>query len=157
MLGKIKARIKELDIELPEPSNPGGSYVPYHISGSLLFLTGQLCHWNGDRLFTGKLGAEFDTNEGSKAASICALNLLSQVDKALDGDLDRVVKIIRLAGYVNSTPDFHGQSQVMNGASELFIEVFGEKGKHTRLAVGVSSLPYNVAVEVEGVVEISPA
>lgn len=156
MQGKIKARIKELNIELPGPSTPGGNYVPYHISGNLLFLTGQLCHWNGERLYTGKLGEEYDTSEGQKAARICALNLLSQVNEALDGELDRVVKIIRLAGYVDSAPNFHGQSQVMNGASELFIEVFGKEGKHTRMAVGVSSLPYNVAVEVEAIIEINP-
>ncbi|AOW13067.1 hypothetical protein LPB72_19115 [Hydrogenophaga crassostreae] len=88
---------------------------------------------------------------------MCGLNLISQLKVALNGDLDRVVKTIRLAGYVNSNPEFYGQSQVMNGASDLFMEVFGERGKHTRMAVGVSALPYNVAVEVEGVFEIAEA
>lgn len=155
MSGKIEARMRTLGIELPEPSKPGGSYVPYRFAGNLLFLTGQLCHWNGERLYVGKLGAEIDVEDGQKAARICALNLISQLNVALDGQLDRLVATTRLAGYVNSAPEFHGQSQVMNGASDLFVEVLGEKGRHTRLAVGVSALPYNVAVEVEGVFEIS--
>jgi len=155
MSEEVRARIKALGIELPEPSKPGGSYVPYHFSGNLLILTGQLCHWNGERLFVGKLGADFDIEDGQKAARICALNLLSQLDVALKGQLDRIVRITRLAGYINSAPDFYGHSQVMNGASDLFVEVFGERGRHTRLAVGVSALPYNVAVEVEGVVEVN--
>lgn len=155
MTETINARLKALQIELPEPSKPGANYVPYLETGNLLFLTGQLCHWNGERLFIGKLGAEFVIEQGQKAARICALNLISQLKVALDGNLDRVARTVRLAGYVNSAPDFHGQSQVMNGASDLFIEVFEEKGRHTRLAVGVSALPYNVAVEVEGVFEVA--
>ena len=154
MLDTIAARIKTLGIELPEPSKPGGSYVPYHFSGNLLFLTGQLCHWNGEKLFVGKLGVDFDIEDGQKAARVCGLNLVSQLNVALEGQLDRISKTIRLAGYINSAPEFYGQSQVMNGASDLFVEIFGEKGRHTRLAVGVSALPYNVAVEVEGIFEI---
>lgn len=154
MADEVEARIEALGIELPEPSKPGGSYVPYHFVGNLIFLTGQLCHWNGEKLFVGKLGAELEVEDGQKAARVCALNLMSQLKVALDGKFDRVISTIRLAGYVNSTPEFHDQSQVMNGASDLFVEIFGEKGRHTRLAVGVSSLPYNVAVEVEGVIEI---
>lgn len=150
----IADRLKALDIELPQPSEPGANYVPYLSTGNLLFLTGQLCHWNGERLFIGKLGTEFDIEAGQKAARVCGLNLIAQLQVALGGDLDRVVRTVRLAGYVNSAPDFYGQSQVMNGASDLFIEVFGNAGKHTRLAVGVSALPYNVAVEVEGIFEI---
>ena len=150
-----KSIIESLDIELPEPSKPGGSYVPYYLSGNLLFLTGQLCHWNGKRLFIGKLGSEFGIEEGQKAARVCALNLISQLNAALEGQLHRVSRVTRLAGYINSTPDFYGQSQVMNGASDLFVDVFGENGRHTRLAVGVSALPYNVAVEVEAVIEIN--
>lgn len=151
----VEARIKSLGIELPEPSKPGANYVPYILTGNLLYLTGQLCHWNGEKCFVGKVGQEFDINEGKQAARICGLNLISQLKEALDGDLDRVVKTVRLAGYVNSSSEFYGQSQVMNGASDLFMEVFGESGKHTRMAVGVNALPYNVAVEVEGVFEIT--
>lgn len=154
MTKNIESRLKTLGIELPEPSKPGANYVPYHISGNLLFLTGQLCHWNGKRLFVGKLGEEFGIEQGQEAARICGLNLISQLKAALNGNLDRVARTIKLAGYVNSTPDFHGQSQVMNGASDLFVAIFGNAGMHTRMAVGVSALPYNVAVEVEGVFEI---
>lgn len=154
MIKKIESRLEALGIELPEPSKPGANYVPYQISGNLLFLTGQLCHWNGKRLFVGKLGDEFGLEEGQEAARICGLNLISQLKSALDGNLDRVVRTVHLAGYVNSTPNFHGQSHVMNGASDLFVEVFGNAGMHTRMAVGVNALPYNVAVEVEGVFEI---
>lgn len=155
MAENIEARLKALAIELPEPSQPGANYVPYLITGNLLFLTGQLCHWNGERRFIGKLGDEFEVEAGQQAARICGLNLISQLQAALDGNLNRVVRTVRLAGYVNSTPDFYGQSQVMNGASDLFVDVFGEAGRHTRLAVGVSALPYNVAVEVEGLFEIA--
>ena len=151
----IDAQLKSLKIELPTPSEPGANYVPYLLTGNLLYLTGQLCHWNGERHFVGKLGKEFDIEDGKKAARFCGLNLIAQLKEALGGNLDRVTQTVKLAGYVNGTPDFHGQSQVMNGVSDLFMEVFGERGKHTRLAVGVSSLPYNVAVEVEGVFEIS--
>lgn len=151
----IMARLESLGLELPRPSEPGANYVPYMLVGDLLFLTGQLCHWNGERRFVGKLGREFDIEQGKEAARICALNLVAQLRAALDGDLDRVKSTVRLAGYVSSTPDFHGQSQVMNGASDLFVDLFGDAGRHTRMAVGVSALPYDVAVEVEGVIHIS--
>ncbi|MEO0987471.1 MAG: RidA family protein [Cyanobacteria bacterium J06639_14] len=157
MTGAVEKRLKSLDIELPNPSEPGANYVPYLGVGNLLFLTGQLCHWNGERMYVGKLGSEFDVETGQKAARICGLNLISQLRVALEGDLDRVKQTVRLTGYMNSTPDFYGQSQVMNGASDLFVEVFGESGRHTRVAVGVSALPYNVAVEVEGVFEVRNA
>lgn len=154
MPDRIEARLESLGLELPEPSRPGANYVPYLGVGNLLFLTGQLCHWNGERRFVGKLGAEYDAEQGQEAARICALNLVAQLNVALDGDFERLLKTVRLAGYVNSTPDFHGQSQVMNGASDLFVDLFGDAGRHTRMAVGVGALPYNVAVEVEGVFEI---
>jgi enamine deaminase RidA (YjgF/YER057c/UK114 family) len=153
-MGRIEARLKELEVELPVPSRPGANYVPFVRCGSLVFLTGQLSQWNGERRFVGKLGREFGVPEGQQAARLCALNLLAHLREALDGDLDRVARAVRLAGYVNSTPDFHGQSQVMNGASDLFVEVLGEAGRHARMAVGVSALPYDVAVEVEGIFEV---
>ncbi len=150
----IDDRLKELGIELPIPSAPGANYVPYVWTGDLLFLTGQLSQWNGERRFIGKLGREFGVEEGRQAARLCALNLIAHVRAALGGDLDRVVRCVRLAGFVNSVPEFVSQSQVMNGASDLFVEVFGEAGRHARMAVGVSALPYDVAVEVEGVFEV---
>ena len=153
-MGQVEARLRELELELPQPSKPGANYVPYVRSGDLVFLTGQLSQWNGERRFVGKLGKEFGVPEGQQAARLCALNLLAHLRVALNGDLDRVVRVVRLAGYVNSMPDFVGQSQVMNGASDLVIDVLGEAGRHTRMAVGVSALPYDVAVEVEGTFEV---
>ena len=150
----VHDRLRQLGIELPEPSKPGANYVPAVRTGNLIFLTGQLSQWNGERRFIGKLGREFGVEEGQQAARLCALNLVAQLRAALDGDLDRVVRCVRIAGYVNSMPDFVAQSQVINGASDLFVEIFEEAGRHTRMAVGVSALPYDVAVEVEGVFEV---
>jgi enamine deaminase RidA (YjgF/YER057c/UK114 family) len=155
MPGRIEAHLRELQIELPQPSKPGANYVQFVRSGNLLFLTGQLSQWNGERRFVGKLGREFGVEEGQQAARLCALNLIAHLRTALDGDLDRAVRCIRVAGYVNSVGEFTGQSQVINGASDLFVEIFGEAGRHTRMAVGVSALPYDVAVEVEAVFEVS--
>lgn len=154
MSASVESRLHDRGIELPNPSAPGANYVPYARTGSLLFLTGQLSQWNGERRFVGKLGRDFAVAEGQQAARLCALNLIAHVRAALDGDLDRVVRVLRVAGYVNSMPDFVSQSQVLNGASDLFVEVFGEAGRHTRMAVGVAALPYDVAVEVEAVFEV---
>lgn len=154
MPGRIDHRLKELGIELPQPSKPGANYVPTVRTGDLIFITGQLAQWNGERRFVGKLGREFGVEEGQQAARLCALNLVAHLRAALDGDLDRVVRCVRIAGYVNSVPDFVAQSQVINGASDLFVEIFEDAGQHTRMAVGVSALPYDVAVEVEAVFEV---
>ena len=154
MSTRFEDRLKTLQMELPHPSQPGANYVQFVRTGNLLFLTGQLSQWNGERRFIGKLGREFGIEEGQQAARLCALNLLAHLRGALEGDLDRVVRCVRVAGFVNSVPDFVGQSQVINGASDLFVELFGEAGRHTRMAVGVSALPYDVAVEVEAVFEV---
>ena len=151
---RIDERLRALAIELPQASKPGANYVPWVRSGSLVFLTGQLSQWNGERRFIGKLGREFGVEEGKAAARLCALNLIAHARDAVDGDLDRVARIVRIAGFVNSTPDFVHQSQVVNGASDLFIDVFGDAGRHARMAVGVAALPYDVAVEVEAVLEV---
>ena len=135
-------------------SSPAANYVPYVRTGNLLFMAGQVCIWNGERRFVGKLGRDFGVEEGRQAARLCALNLVAHLRAALDGDLDRVVRCVRIAGYVNSVPDFVAQSQVINGASDLCVEIFQEAGRHTRMAVGVGALPYDVAVEVEGVFEV---
>jgi enamine deaminase RidA (YjgF/YER057c/UK114 family) len=154
MPGRIDDRLKELGIELPVPSAPGANYVPFVRTGDLVFLTGQLSQWNGERKFIGKLGREFRVEEGQQAARLCALNLIAHLKTALDGDLDRARRCVRLAGFVNGTPDFQSHSQVLNGASDLFVQVFGDAGRHARMAVGVSALPYDVAVEVEAVFEV---
>jgi enamine deaminase RidA (YjgF/YER057c/UK114 family) len=151
---RIAERLRHLAIELPQPSSPGANYVPFVRTGDLVFLTGQLSQWNGERRFIGKLGREFGVAEGQQAARLCALNLLAHLKAALDGDLDRVARCVRVAAFVNSTPDFVAQSQVVNGASDLFVDLFGEAGRHSRMAVGVSALPYDVAVEVEAVFEV---
>jgi enamine deaminase RidA (YjgF/YER057c/UK114 family) len=153
MAGRVDRRLAELAIELPQPSRPGANYVPFTRSGRLLFLTGQLSQWNGERRFIGKLGREFGIAEGRQAARLSALNLIAHLRVALDGDLDRMRRCIRLAGYVNAIASFTDHSKVIDGASDLFVEVFGEVGRHARLAIGVAALPYDVAVEVEGIFE----
>jgi enamine deaminase RidA (YjgF/YER057c/UK114 family) len=153
-VGRVEERLRALSIELPQPSKPGANYVPWARSGQLVFLTGQLSQWNGERRFIGKLGREFGVEDGKAAARLCALNLIAHARDAVDGDLDRISRIVRVAGFVNSMPDFVQQSQVLNGASDLFVDVFGDAGRHTRMAVGVAVLPYDVAVEVEAVFEV---
>ena len=153
-MGRVEQRLRALSIELPQPSKPGANYVPWARSGQLVFLTGQLSQWNGERRFIGKLGREFGVEEGQAAARLCALNLIAHARDAADGDLDRISRIVRVAGFVNSMPDFVQQSQVLNGASDLFVDVFGDAGRHTRMAVGVAVLPYDVAVEVEAAFEL---
>ena len=154
MGGLFESRLKELSLELPTPSTPGANYVPFVRSGSLVFLTGQLSQWNGERRYVGKLGREFGVEDGQKAARLCALNLVAHLRTAVEGDFDRVRRWVRVSGFVNSTPDFTAQSQVVNGASDLLVQLFGDSGRHARMAVGVSALPYDVAVEVEAVVEV---
>lgn len=154
MAGRIDARIKELGIELPEPSVPGANYVPFVREGNLVFITGQLSQWNGERRFVGKLGQAFDVAAGRDAARLAALNVIAHLRAAVNGDFDRVTRCVRVAVYVNCDPAFHGQSQVANGASNLFVEIFGEAGRHTRMAIGVAALPYDVAAEVEGVFSV---
>lgn len=150
----IEERMMQRNIELPKPSSPGANYVPFVRSGNLVFITGQLSQWNGERRFIGKLGREFGIEEGQQAARLCALNLVAHLQTAVDGDLERVVRCVRIAGFVNSEADFTAQSQVMNGASDVMIEIFGDAGRHARMAVGVVALPYDVAVEVEAVFEV---
>jgi enamine deaminase RidA (YjgF/YER057c/UK114 family) len=154
MSGRIEDRLRELSLELPQPSQPGANYVTWLRSGELVFLSGQLCHWNGERRYIGKLGREFGLEEGQAAARLCALNLIAQAKVAAGGDLDRVVRWVRVGGFVNSMPDFTAQPQVVNGASDLLVAVFGDAGRHARTSVGVAVLPYDVAVEVDAVIEV---
>jgi enamine deaminase RidA (YjgF/YER057c/UK114 family) len=157
MAGLIEARMRELGIELPTPSTPGADYVPFVRTGNVVSLTGQLSQWNGERRFVGKVGRDFGIDQASQAARLCALNLIAHLRVAVAGDLDRVVRCIRVGGFVNATPDFVDHSKVINGASEVFLALFGERGRHTRVAVGVSGLPYGVAVEVEATFEVADA
>jgi enamine deaminase RidA (YjgF/YER057c/UK114 family) len=153
MASRIDARLAQLGIHLPAPSEPGANYIQYVRTGDLLCITGQLPKSDGERRFIGRLGAEFDIPEGQAAARLCALNILALVREALAGDLDRVVRCVRVRGYVNGTPEFIGHSQVLNGASDLLVEVLEEAGRHTRVAVG-ATLPYGCAVEVEADFEV---
>jgi enamine deaminase RidA (YjgF/YER057c/UK114 family) len=155
MAGRIEARLVELTIELPSVVPPGANYVPAVQAGNLVFIAGQISQWEGERRFLGKLGREFDIEEGQLAARLCGLNILANLRQALHGDLDQVVRCVRLGGFVNSAPDFIDAPLVVNGCSDLMVQVFGEAGKHARAAVGVASLPWGVAVEVDAVFQVS--
>jgi enamine deaminase RidA (YjgF/YER057c/UK114 family) len=155
MSGRIAARLKQLNLALPEGPAPVANYVPAVRSGNLLFVSGQIPLQGGKPQFIGKLGREFKIEEGQQAARLCALNILAQASTALGGDLDRVLRCVRVGGFVNSTPEFGDQPQVVNGASDLLVAVLGDAGRHARAAVGCASLPRGVAVEVEAVFEVS--
>lgn len=155
MTGKIDARLKELGITLPDAPMPAANYVPYVRSGNLLFISGQIPMEAGKTLFIGKLGREFKIDEGQKSARLCALNVIAQVRAALGGDLDKVKRCVRVGGFVNSMPEFGDQPQVINGASDVIVQIFGDAGKHSRAAVGVAALPRGVATEVEAVFEVT--
>ncbi|MDL4818194.1 RidA family protein [Actinomadura opuntiae] len=147
-------RITELGLELPEVVTPLASYVPTARTGSLVYTSGQVPLVKGELKVTGKVGAEVSPEEAAEQARICALNCVAAL-KAELGELSRVVRIVKVVGFVASAPDFHGQPQVINGASDLLGEVFGDAGKHARSAVGVAVLPRNVPVEVELIAEVS--
>jgi enamine deaminase RidA (YjgF/YER057c/UK114 family) len=155
MPGTIDARLKELGIELPAGSAPAANYVPYVVSGKLVFVAGQISQKDGKPEFVGKLGRDFGIEEGQLAARLCALSILSHVRNAAGGDLDKVARCVRLGGFVNATPEFTDQPQVVNGASDLIVQIFGDKGKHARAAVGVASLPRGVAVEIDAIFELA--
>jgi enamine deaminase RidA (YjgF/YER057c/UK114 family) len=154
MAGKIDARLKELGITLPDALAPAANYVPYTVSGNLVFVSGQVPKI-GDEMITGKLGADADTETGLKAARYCALNVIAQVRAACDGDLDRVTRCLKVGGFVNGTADFTDAPKIINGASDVFVDVFGDAGRHARFAVAAACLPFNVTVEVDAVFEIS--
>ena len=154
MAGTIESRLAELGIDLPRPSAPVANYVPYVTSGALVFVSGQVTMGDGGLKFRGRLGEDLSVDEGYQAARLCGLNLIAQAREAAGGDLDRIRRVVKLGGFVNCTPDFTDQPKVMNGASDLMVEVFGEAGRHARFAVGAPALPLGVAVEVDGVFEV---
>ena len=153
MAGPIDARLKELGIVLPEAPAPRANYVGYVVTGNLIFTAGQVPLRDGKLEFIGKLGRDMSVEQGVEAAKLCAINVLAQVKSALGGDLERVVRCVKLTGFVNSAPDFGDQPKVVNGASDLIVAVLGDKGKHARSAVGMGGLPFGTAVEVEGIFE----
>lgn len=155
MAGEIEARLKAANIELPDAPAPAANYVPYVISGNQVFIAGQVPFVGGKRQYVGKVGVDFSIEQGQEAARVVALNIIAQVKAACDGDLDRVRHCVKLGGFVNCPPDFENHPQVINGASDLMVEVFADKGRHARFAVGAASLPFNVAVEIDAVFEIA--
>ena len=154
MTGKIIQRLAELGIDLPQAPAPAANYIPFVVTGNLVFVAGQVPVLNGEIKFKGRLGENMDIDEGYRAARLCGLNLIAQAQAAGGGDLDKIKRVVKLGGFVNATPDFTDHPKVVNGASDLMAEVFGEAGKHARAAVGAPSLPLGVAVEVDGVFEL---
>ena len=150
----IDQRLKELNIELDDASVPAGSYVPYVITNNLVFISGQLPFINGQLTIKGKVGDNVSLDDAVKMSEACAKALLSQLKAACNGNLDKVNKVVKLGGFVASAPNFTDQPKVINGASDLIVNIFGDKGKHSRFAVGVAALPLNVPVEIDGIFEI---
>lgn len=154
-MGRIDDRLRELGVEFPTPTTPRGNFLPFRREGSLVFLSGQICEWNGAVTCEGAVGEGGVSVEGAAAAArVCAIRLLYALKLACDGDLDRVRSVVRLGGYVNCVPGFAWSPLVINGATQLFIDVFGDAGRHARTAIGVSGLPGNASVEVDAVVAI---
>lgn len=154
MTGRIDTRLAQLGIQLPAPTPPSANYVPFVISGHLVVISGQVPAVDGKIGTTGKLGRTVKAEAGKAAARACLINVIAHLRVACSGDLDRVRRVVRLGGFIASTPDFTGQSEVMNGASDLAIAIFGEAGRHARTTIGVAVLPADAAVEVEGIFEI---
>jgi len=155
-MGKIDDRLNELNIVLPQPATPVANYVGYVITGNLVFISGQITFGtDGDLMYQGIVGDSISIEEAQKAARLCGINILAQLKSACEGDLDRVVRCVKLGGFVNAVPGFENHPMVINGTSDLMVEVFGDKGKHARFAMGAGGLPVNVSVEVDAVFEIS--
>ena len=154
MTGNIEKNLASQGIFLPQAASPAANYVPYVISGKQILVAGQIPFWNGELTGLGKVGRDITTEDAANIARICGLNLIAQVKVACDGDLDRVARVVKLGGFVNCTEDFCDHPEVINGASNLMVDVFGDKGTHSRFAVGVNSLPRGVAVEVDGIFEL---
>ena len=154
MPGRIDARLAEIGVTLPQASTPQFNYVPYVITGNLVFISGQVS-MSGDKRIVGKVGKDLSVEQGQEAARACAMSILAHLRNACGGDLDRVARCVKLSGFVNCPPEFGDMPRVINGASDLIVEVFGDAGRHARFAVGAPSLPANAAVEVDAVFEIN--
>ncbi|MBR2655442.1 RidA family protein [Yoonia sp.] len=153
-MSMIETRLAELGVTLPDAPAPAANYVPFVQTGNLVHVSGQISA-NADGMIKGKLGAELDAEAGADAARACAISLLAQLKAACGGDIDRLVRVVKLVGFVNSTPDFGDQPKVINGASDFMVAALGDKGRHARSAVSAASLPFGVAVEIEGIFEIA--
>jgi enamine deaminase RidA (YjgF/YER057c/UK114 family) len=156
MVGKIDARLVELGIKLPTPTPPVANYVPFTISSTTLYVSGQITIWDEEVKYIGQVGNNISKEDAYQAARICGINIIAQAKIACCGDLDRIIQVIKLGGFVNCTPEFIDMPEVINGASDLMVQVFGNKiGSHSRFAVGAASLPRGIATEVDGTFEIS--
>ena len=153
MSGIFEAKLAELGVTLPDAPAPAANYVPSVITGNTVYVSGQVAMENGG-FIVGKLGENFTVEQGAECARLCAISLLAQVKAACNGDLDRLVRVVKLVGFVNSTSDFAEQPAVINGASNFMVEALGDAGRHARSAVSAASLPFGVAVEIEGIFEI---
>lgn len=155
MAGRIDKRLVELGIVIPHAQQPRVAKIKGSARiGNTLYISGMIPQWEGDVRFVGKVGQDFSIEQGREAARLSALNVLAQARVALDGDLDRIVQIAKISGFVNCAPDVTEVAAVVNGASELFLEIFGERGAHARIAVGATTMPIGVAVEIEAIMEI---
>jgi enamine deaminase RidA (YjgF/YER057c/UK114 family) len=154
MSQKIQARLKDLGVTLPQPSAPAANYVPFVLSGNMLYVSGQLPVKDGV-MSKGCLGKDVSIEQGQEAAKLCAVNLLAQANAALGGDLSKIKRCVKLGGFVASMPDFFDHPKVMNGASDFIVAALGDAGKHARFAVGVAALPFGVSVEVDAVFEVA--
>ena len=155
MTTEIEERLAALGIELPSPGKPGANYVPFVVTGNLVFVSGQVPMAPDGVKFVGKVGKDFSMEQGQQAARLCAINILGMLKAAVGGDLDKIARIVKVVGFVNAVPDFTDVHKVINGASDLITDVLGDHvGKHSRSAIGMGTLPLGVAVEVEAVAEI---
>ena len=152
---QIVEKLQELGWELPQAAAPAANYVPYVISGKHLYIAGQIPFLNGEPMHKGRLGDDLSVEQGVEAARACALNILAQANAAVVGDWDKISKLVKLGGFVNCTPDFYDHPKVVNGASDLMVDIMGSAGKHARFAVGAPSLPLGVAVEIDAIFELS--
>ncbi|MHA1597620.1 MAG: RidA family protein [Alphaproteobacteria bacterium] len=155
MTKTVEQRLADLGVTLPAPAAAAANYVPYVVSGNLVFVSGQITMADGELQYIGTVGDDLSLDDGIAAARLCAINLIAQVKDACGGDLQRVTRVVKLGGFVNCTADFTDQPKVINGASDLIAEAFGAAGPHARFAVGAPSLPLGIAVEVDGIFEIA--
>ncbi len=152
---ELLEKLQELGYELPQAAAPAANYVPYVVSGNQLFVAGQIPFLNGEKMHTGRLGEDLTIEDGMNAARACALNILTQANAAVVGDWSRIKQLVKLGAFVNCTPDFTDHPKVVNGASDLMVEIMGTQGKHARFAVGAPSLPLGVAVEIDAIFELA--
>ena len=154
-MSDFEDRLAQRGLSLPGAAAPAANYVPYVLAGDMLYVSGQISRDESDALITGKVGADLTVEEGAAAAQRCALYLLAQVREACGGDMTRLKRVVKLTGFVNSTPDFADQPKVINGCSDILVDLLGDRGRHARSAVSAGALPLNVAVEIEGIFQIA--